>query len=326
LRRWSLKLQESQYEIRYVPGTRNKEPDVLSRHPKYDHCVPKKYGSKFDFIAVGTQTDFDLEQLQSDMCHPVLDVNLDQSDSELEDDPAQANPPPKPPDPVMDVPRSQQLFQRKPNAVDPIEFIQTNHLREQSIDEFCGKIIKALNDVAPKNYRDEFFLRDGILFRRFQPKRSSEITHQIVLPKVFRNLVLEQFHYSLFEDDFSVGKPLPTIQARFLWAGVESDVAAWIATCTQCTQRKLTSPRINTKLKSIEVFAPFELIACDCLTAPCEDDPHIFTLLLFYCNLYSVYFGYSIRHFMLGTMYFVLYYSNPITWPTRQSNLHLLGR
>jgi len=266
LRRWSLKLQEYQYEIRYVPGKRNQAPDVLSRHPKYDHCVPKKYRSKFDFIAVGTQTDFESDQHIE--CHPVLDPNLDQSDSEYDNDPEEANPPPKPPDPVEDVPRSQQLFQRKANAVDPIEFTQANLRREQSIDEFCSKIIAALNEVAPKNYRDVFFIRDGILFRRFQPKRSNEVTHQIVLPKVFRSLVLEQFHDSLFGGHFSVGKTLPTIQARYWWTGMESDIAAWITTCTQCTQRKLTSPRINTKLKSIEVVAPFELIACDCLTVP----------------------------------------------------------
>lgn len=263
LRRWSLKLQEYDYEIRYVPGVNNQAPDLLSRHPKYAK-VKSKILSVSDSISIGIQTDsLDTNDAQ---CNPVVDANLEDSDDEssvVDDEPKE------PPDlRNSDFPPNQTVFQRKTSMFDSSDLTRANLIREQRIDDFCSKIFTALHDYSSKNYRDEFFIKDDVLFRRFQPKRASEVIFQIVVPKSLRIPILVEFHDSIFGGHFSLGKTLPTIQQRYWWSGMEQDVAAWIQCCDICVQRKLTSPKVTVRLKNVEVSGPWELVACDCLTVP----------------------------------------------------------
>ena len=141
-------------------------------------------------------------------------------------------------------------------------------LQAQQSDPFCISITQQL--VLPQNkfFVFFFFHSSSLLYRKYQPKKSSQVLFQIVIPLSLRNQILHQYHDSNFGGHFGPRKTIPAIQSKYYWNNMENDIIAWCRNCEICISRSIPRTQFNAELHPIKVSAPWEIIACDCITFP----------------------------------------------------------
>ena len=113
---------------------------------------------------------------------------------------------------------------------------------------------------------ENFFLQDGMLYRRYQPPGSiseSQVVDQLVLPTRCRNAVLKLAHDIPMAGHLGKAKTTDRILQRFYWPGVYCDVKQY---CKECERCQKSSPRGVKKAPMIPLpimEEPFKRIAMD---------------------------------------------------------------
>ena len=126
-----------------------------------------------------------------------------------------------------------------------------------------------------KTYREETLslvsqwerlsLRDGLLYRRYEPPTPLPPIWQLVLPAELRKEVLHQLHDLRVTGHLGIRRTVHRLQQRFHWPGSSLDVQRWCAACPRCQARKGVPTPGRHPLTTVKAGAPFDWIALDIL-------------------------------------------------------------
>jgi len=68
--------------------------------------------------------------------------------------------------------------------------------------------------------KSQFFLKKGILYRKYSGKKDTDEKIQLVVPTEIRQKVVSLAHDTLLAGHRGVGKTLSTVQQKFYWPGM----------------------------------------------------------------------------------------------------------
>jgi len=115
------------------------------------------------------------------------------------------------------------------------------------------------------SYWDSLFVKDGVLFKRWESPNLKKIIFQIVVPRKCITQILELAHDVASGGHFGVNKTLDKIRKRFYWATCKKDVEDWCRSCDLCIAKKGPSGKGKSPLQVFNSGAPFERIQLDIL-------------------------------------------------------------
>ncbi|KAG5862390.1 hypothetical protein JTB14_015634 [Gonioctena quinquepunctata] len=119
--------------------------------------------------------------------------------------------------------------------------------KAQEQDEFCKFAREQLEQVNEEENELYYFSKDGIVYRR------EENVDKLMVPKVYVNKVLEEFHDSPLAGHQGQQKTLLNIEKIFYWTGIRTDIINYCIKCDACNRRK-TSPHM--KKVPLQKFTP----------------------------------------------------------------------
>ena len=141
---------------------------------------------------------------------------------------------------------------------------------EQRKDPVIGDILEKvhsgkkpkLSDMSPNqrillNSWNKLRLKDNILYR------VTSTSTQLVLPEVYKSLVLRELHDEM--GHVSSDKVMALIRPRFYWPYMEKDVEKYTKTQCRCVKQKTPTSQVKEELTSIHTSSPFELLSLDFL-------------------------------------------------------------
>ena len=113
------------------------------------------------------------------------------------------------------------------------------------------------------NHWDSLYVKNNILFIKFENESGKETICQIVLPKALRKFVLKQVHDSVTGGHLGIAKTLSKVTSRFFWHKMRKNVEVWCKTCDLCASRKMPQKKPKATMKQYNVGAPLERVAVD---------------------------------------------------------------
>lgn len=151
--------------------------------------------------------------------------------------------------------------------------IQNNLIKEQQNDnEICLLKNKALPLEDAEKERECFYMTYGILMRKWRPLDASlteewRIIHQIVIPKVYREEILNIAHNTPMSGHLGINKTHDKILQHFYWPKLKQDVIAFCNSCHTCQMVGKPNQKIPpAPLKPIPAFGePFSRVLVDCV-------------------------------------------------------------
>lgn len=115
-----------------------------------------------------------------------------------------------------------------------------------------------------------FFLKNGILMRRWQPS-DPDLTwqecEQIVVPSTYREDILKMAHEDPLAGHFGINKTKQRILRQFFWPSVDQDVRDFCKSCHSCQMVGKPNQKIpQAPLQPIPAFDdPFSHVIVDCV-------------------------------------------------------------
>lgn len=111
---------------------------------------------------------------------------------------------------------------------------------------------------------ESFDIKDGVLYRKWESDDGSTISWLIVLPEIFKDLVLKHLHDSAMGGGhLGVKKTLSKVRQRYFWFGVRKFVERWCHKCDVCASRKSPVCKAKAPMRQYNVGAPLERVAMD---------------------------------------------------------------
>ena len=137
-------------------------------------------------------------------------------------------------------------------------------LKEKGVKPAWSDISKySPEDKYYWNHWDSMYVKNNILFRKFENEPGKETICQIVLPKTLRKFVLKQVHDSVTGGHLGITKTLSKVTSRFFWHKMRKNVEVWCKTCDLCASRKMPQKKPKAPMKQYNVGAPLERVAVD---------------------------------------------------------------
>lgn len=93
-----------------------------------------------------------------------------------------------------------------------------------------GWLDKTFKDIRHQSY--DYLLRDGFLWKR--PKRKDGVPLRVVGDLETKNLLLKEFHDTLWAGHRGIWATYNKIKERYWWKGLYKDVEEFVASCTKC--------------------------------------------------------------------------------------------
>ena len=108
---------------------------------------------------------------------------------------------------------------------------------------------------------DKLIFEDGILYRVCKDPVTKKTKHQYVVPRSLREDALRGCH----DDAGHQGqeRTLHLVKQRFYWSSVEQDVRDYVKCCERCVVSKTPEPQARAPLESITTTAPLQLVCID---------------------------------------------------------------
>ena len=148
-----------------------------------------------------------------------------------------------------------------------------NLIEAQRNDEL---LIKLWDDTVPEEEVQEeascFYVKNGVLMRKWRPPEAKPIDdwrvcHQIVMPKVYQNVILQLGHDNPLSGHMGIRKTYDRITKHFYWPQVRSDVEDYCRHCDICQRvGKINEKVPRAPLCPVPVLdEPFSDIVIDCV-------------------------------------------------------------
>ena len=165
----------------------------------------------------------------------------------------------------------------KSGQVTPVGMTNENWITEQKADPIINEIRQQLqNKTLSKRkgqrgdsevlkqmlkHRNQFVLRNNLVYRKVKPARGGSSIMQFVLPPKFRERALEACHDEI--GHLGLERCLDLLRDRFFWVAMSADMEKRIKNCDRCLRFKTTPQK--TSLCPLDVTHPLELVHIDYL-------------------------------------------------------------
>ena len=106
---------------------------------------------------------------------------------------------------------------------------------------------------------------DDILYREWISSNFKTKVLQLVVPRNYVNIDLEEAHDSSSGGHFGITKTLQKIRRRFYWASCKKDVENWCRFCSVCIAKKVPADKGHNQMRIYNVGLPFERVQMDIL-------------------------------------------------------------
>jgi hypothetical protein len=112
---------------------------------------------------------------------------------------------------------------------------------------------------------DQLKVCEGVLCKRWESDDGRLIKWLVVVPKNYRDRVLQELHDSRTAGHLGSNRTLARVRERYVWYGLSADVRSWIRQCDICSRRKQPSKKRLAKLTQTAVGEPMQRVAMDIL-------------------------------------------------------------
>ena len=247
LYRWSIKLQEYDYEIIYKPGRSHTNVDVLSRIPEE--------------VVSSIILDFDYDYINYINHTPSLVVI---SSLELDDSSG---------------PSSQEYA--------PDWTFSLDILLEQKKDPTTSSIIEDISTQGStsRSYPDYYIHPQTILLMHLyfptNTRKHRDAFHQVVVPVSLQHHVLKAYHDHPLGGHMSPERTYEKILHKYFWPTIRTDIFHYVHSCEVCSKGK--TPRRRPPLPvgmQPQVYAPFQRISMDFLEVSITPRKNRYVLVL----------------------------------------------
>lgn len=102
---------------------------------------------------------------------------------------------------------------------------------------------------------------EGVLYRNVRVPPQGVRVAQLLLPKVLRDEVLTNLHDK--HGHQGTERTTDLVQRRCYWPGMMHDIKKWCAECERCILSKASQPRVRTFMGSLRATKPLEILAID---------------------------------------------------------------
>lgn len=166
---------------------------------------------------------------------------------------------------------------------------------QQTNDNFCSEIIKALKDKKvstniKRKSRQFILINETLYYKKYAPPKSHHPT--LVIPKTLINEILKSYHDSPTGGHTGISRTIHKIQNKYYWPTLNKDTTDYIKSCEECQLNKKMSGKPIGLLHPIPITTgkPLDRITFDylgplpssnkkkyILVAACNTTKYIFT-------------------------------------------------
>ena len=144
--------------------------------------------------------------------------------------------------------------------------------------------------IIRENYAGEFFMKNGLLYRKHQETKTGRSSNQLVVPKGLRQQFMSVNHESAFCGHLGAKKTEVRILPNFSWPGLHQGVIRFCHSCDVC-QRTVKKGNVKkVPLRSMPLIdTPFKRVAVDIvglITPPSETGHRYILTLVDYATRY----------------------------------------
>ena len=140
-----------------------------------------------------------------------------------------------------------------------------------------GKLIEYLEDTIEGEELTEtemkwiiaeephYVIWQEVLYRvkdKKTPVTGEPIELQLVVPEIFRELLMEMAHDSKYAGHLGYTKVVGRLKEKYFWVGMNKDVKEYIERCVPCARFK-KGPNRRGPLQPVKAMAPFHMVAID---------------------------------------------------------------
>jgi len=170
----------------------------------------------------------------------------------------------------------------KVTTIHGLEIWPEQLIEQQKTDQTLKKYWE-LAENPMDNGKEQFFIKNEILYRKYIGKQDGEDIIQLVVPESLREKVVSLAHDTLLSEHRGSTKTLKRVLQEFYWPGINNFVLRYVSSCDLC-QRNVSKGTVGkAPLGSLPVIGtPFSVVCIDLigpLSPPSDGHRWILTII-----------------------------------------------